>query len=125
MQTTRTVQQISDEITELAKDIMGMRQGMRDVQYAAFINGTPAERAPIIKALNLAPEQVDALIAAAGASACGVPSTKPGAPNRQPQPWDYDTKTATVEDLTIRRDLLQTRLQVLQYLRSLKNGRLV
>jgi hypothetical protein len=125
MQSTRTVQQISDEITELAKDIMGMRQGMRDVQYAAFINGTPAEREPIIKALKLTTAQVDALIAAAGATARGIPSSKPGAPNRQPQPWDYDTKTATVEDLTMRRDLLRTRLQVLQYLRSLKNGRTV
>ena len=124
MQTTRTIQQVSDEITELANEIMGMRQGMRDVQYAAFINGTPAERAPIINALGLSPEQVTALIAAAAESAAGTPSRKPGAHGRQPQQWDYDPATATVEDLITRRDLLRTRLRVLQYLRSLKNDRL-
>lgn len=120
MHATRTLQQLSNEITELANEIMGMRQGMREVQYTAFINGTPAERAPIVAALNLEPEQVAALIASAGATAAGTPSRRPGGPNRQPQPWDYDTATATVADLTKRRDLLITRLHVLQYLRSLK-----
>lgn len=123
MQTTRTIQQVSDEITELANEIMEMRQGLRDVQYAAFINGTPAERAPIINALNLSPEQVTALIASASASAAGTPSQKPGVHGRQPQPWDYDTTTATLDDLIMRRDLLRIRLHVLQYLRSLKNDR--
>lgn len=120
MQAAPTLQQLSNEITDLANEIMGMRQGMREVQYAAFINGTPAERAPIVAALKLTPEQVSALIAAAGVTATSTLSRKPGTPNRQPQPWDYDTTTATIADLTRRRDLLITRLHVLQYLRSLK-----
>ncbi len=41
------------------------------------------------------------------------------APTRTaPELWEYDTKTATVEDLTRRRGLLKTRLSVLEYLRS-------
>lgn len=121
MQATRTVQQLSEQIIDLSSEIMGMSQGMRDMQYAAFLNGTAAQRAPIVAALQLSPAQVLALVFSAGESAAGTPSGKPGASRRQPQPWDYDTTTATVPDLTTRRDLLQSRLHVLRYLRSLKH----
>ena len=120
---TPTLLQLSNEITDLANAIMEMRQGMREVQYAAFINGTPAERAPIVAALGLTPEQVDALIAASGETKNGPPVSRPGMTDRPSQPWDYNIKTATVEDLTRRRDLLVTRLHILQYLRSLKVAR--
>lgn len=115
---TRTLQQLSDSINELASEIMAMAQGLRNKEYADFLNGTPAQRQTIVNILQLTPEQVDALVAAARESAASTPSGRPGAPTRQAQPWDYDTKKATIEDLTRREALLQTRLRVLQYLRS-------
>jgi hypothetical protein len=121
MHATPTVQQLSEQIIDLASEIMGMSQGMRDMQYAAFLNGTPAQRQPIVAALHLSPAQVAALVSSAGESAAGTPSAQPGTARRQPQPWDYDTRSATVPDLTGRRDLLRTRLHVLHYLRSLKH----
>ena len=116
---TRTLQQLSDSINELASEIMAMAQGLRNKEYADFLNGTPAaQRQLIVNTLQLTPEQVAALVASARESAASIPSGRPGAPTRQAQPWDYDTTKATVEDLTRREALLQTRLRVLQYLRS-------
>ena len=115
---TRTLQQLSDAINELASEIMAMAQGLRDKEYADFLNGTPAQRQKIVDILQLTPDQVAALVTAARESAASSPSGRPGAPTRQLQPWDYDTTKATIEDLTRREALLQTRLRVLQYLRS-------
>jgi hypothetical protein len=115
---TRTLQQLSDSINELASEIMAMAQGLRNKEYADFLNGTPAQRQLIVNTLQLTSEQVDALVVASRESTASTPSGRPGAPNRQAQPWDYDTKKATIEDLTRREALLQTRLRVLQYLRS-------
>ncbi len=115
---TRTLQQLSDAINELASEIMAMAQGLRNKEYADFLNGTPAQRQKIVDILQLTPEQVAALVTAARESAASTPSGRPGAPTRQAQPWDYDTTKATIDDLTRREALLQTRLRVLQYLRS-------
>ena len=113
-----TLQQLSDSIVQLANQIMAMGPGPREKQYADFLNGTSAQQAQIIEALQLTPEEMALLIASARETAASSAAGKPGGPKRQSQPWDYDTTTATISDLTTRRTLLQTRLRVLQYLRS-------
>jgi hypothetical protein len=118
MQATPTLQQLSDAIVKLANQIAAAGSGAREKQYAAFINGTPAERARIVDALNLDPAQVEALVVSARQTAASNPLGKPGGPARQSQPWDYDTATVTREDLLERQALLQTRLRILQYLIS-------
>jgi len=118
MQTVPTLQQLSDSIVELASKIMAMGPGPREKQYADFLNGTPAQQAQIVNALELTPAQMTTLIVSAKETAASSAAGKPGGPARQSQPWDYDTTTATIGDLTTRRTLLQARLRVLQYLRS-------
>ncbi len=118
MQSTPTLQQLSDEIVQLANKIMAMGPGPREKQYADFLSGTPAQQAQIVDALQLTPTEMDTLIVSARETAASSAAGKPGGPARQSQPWDYDTAAATIGDLTTRRTLLQTRLRVLQYLRS-------
>ena len=113
-----TLQQLSDSIVQLANQIMAMGPGPREKQYADFLNGTSAQQAQIVEALQLTPEEMALLIASARETAASSAAGKPGGPKRQSEPWDYDTSTATISDLTTRRTLLQTRLRVLQYLRS-------
>jgi len=72
----------------------------------------------IINALELTPAQMATLVVSAQETAASSAAGKPGGPARQSQPWDYDTSTANIADLTSRRTLLQIRLRVLQYLRS-------
>lgn len=113
-----TLQQLSDAIVKLANQITAAGSGAREKQYAAFIDGTPAERARIVDALQLTPEQVAALVASARETAASSPLGRPGGPSRRTQPWDYDPATATIDDLLARQALLQTRLRILQYLLS-------
>lgn len=120
MPATATLQQLSDDIISVASDIIKMSQRMRDKELAEFLHATPDKRAVIVNALNLTPEQVNELFVAEREVAALTPVSAPGAQQVKPrQLWDYDTKTATVEDLTRRRDLLRTRLRIMQYLRSL------
>ncbi len=118
MQAAPTLQQLSDSIVELASKIMAMGPGPREKQYADFLNGTSAQQMQIINALELTPAQMATLVVSAQETAASSAAGKPGGPARQSQPWDYDTSTANIADLTSRRTLLQIRLRVLQYLRS-------
>lgn len=118
MHATPTLQQLSDDIVRLANQIMAMGPGPREKQYADFLSGTPAQQEKIITALQLTPAQVALLTVSAKETAASSEAGKSGGPARQSQPWDYDVTTPTVGDLTARRALLQTRLRVLQYLRS-------
>jgi hypothetical protein len=112
MPASPSLQQLSDEIVVLAGDILGMSQPLKHRGMKEFVRGKVQQRAPIVAALHLTDGEVDALIAseerAQEAIDRGLPS---------PHVWDYDTKTATVEDLTRRRDLLKNRKRVLEYLR--------
>lgn len=112
MPASPSLQQLSDEIVELAGDILGMSQPLKHRGTKEFVRGKPQQRAPIIAALRLTEGEVDALVAseehAQEAADRGLPA---------PQVWDYDTGAATVEDLTRRRDLLKNRKRVLEYLR--------
>lgn len=119
MPTSPTVQQLADAINELANEIAAMSQGTRDKEYAAFVTGTAAQQAPIVTKLGLTAAEVDALVDAARVTASTELPGRAGNKVRAPQPWDYDTTTATVADLTRRRDVLRTRLRVLEHLRSL------
>ncbi len=114
MRPAPTLQQRSNAIVKLANQITAAGSGARAKQYAAFIDGTPAQRARIVDALQLTPEQVAALVASARETAASSPSDRPGGPSRKTQPWDYDPATATGDDLRARRALLQTRPRILQ-----------
>ena len=105
-------------IVQLANQIMAMGPGPREKQYTDFLYGTPAQQARIVDALHLTPDEIAMLIVSDKETATSNAAGQPGGPKRQSQPWDYDTATATISDLTARRTLLQTRLRVLQYLRS-------
>lgn len=114
MLTSRNLQQLSDDIVTLAIDIIGMSQPLKNRSSAEFMRATPQQRAPIVNALALTETQVNDLVA----TDLGInPNDSQGATEKRPQLWDYDTKTATLEDLTRRRDLLRCHLRVLEYLR--------
>ncbi len=112
MPASPSLQQLSDEIVALAGDILGMSQPLKHRGTKEFVRGKPQQRAPIIAALHLTAGEVEALVESEvdtqDALDRGLPS---------PNPWDYDIKTATVEDLTRRRDLLKNHKRVLEYLR--------
>ncbi len=115
MYARHSLQHISDEIVSLASQIIGMSQRLKNRALSEFVRGTPQRRAAIAEALGLTDDQVQGLIAAEpepGALGAAAEAAK------QPQLWDYDTKTATLEDLTRRRNLLRNRLSVLEYLRA-------
>ena len=114
MATPRTLQQLSDDIVVLASDIIGMSQPLKNRGSAEFMRATSQQRAPIVNALSLTETEVRDMIA----TDLGVgPNDPPTGQGKREQIWDYDTKTATVEDLTKRRDLLRSHLRVLEYLR--------
>ena len=114
MPASRSLQQLSDDIVILASDIIGMSQPLKNRGSAEFMRATPQQRAAIVNALALTESQVRDLIA----TDLGIGANDPPGDNaKRPQIWDYDTQTATVEDLTRRRDLLRSHLRVLEYLR--------
>ncbi len=115
MPAPRTLQQLSDDIVGMAIQVIGMSQQLKNREVAEFLRGTPRQRAVVAEGLALTEDQVQALIMADAESA--APGA-PGTPATKRHLWDYDTKTATVEDLTRRRDLLRERLRVLSYLRA-------
>jgi hypothetical protein len=114
MSAPRSLQQLSDDIVVLASDIIGMSQPLKNRGSAEFMRATPQQRAPIVNALSLTETEVRDMIA----TDLGMgPNDPPAEHGKRVQIWDYDTKTATVEDLTKRRDLLRSHLRVLEYLR--------
>jgi hypothetical protein len=120
MQPARSLQQLSDDIVAIASQIITMPQRLRNREISEFVRGTQHQRDTIVQGLALTQPQVLGLIVEAQAvGAIGPAAAMAVAPTRtEPELWDYDTKTATVEDLTRRRDLLRVRLSVLEYLRS-------
>jgi hypothetical protein len=109
--TTLSLQRVSDQVVELASDILRMSPYLKKREMTEFVRAKPPQRARIAAALQLTEGEVDDLIA----SNHDTPDDASNHENR-PQVWDYDTKTATVADLTRRRDLLTTRLRILAYL---------
>jgi hypothetical protein len=107
-----SLQQLSDEIVVLASDILGMSQPLKTRGVREFVRVKPQQRASIVAALHLTEEDVAELIASEERAQAAIDQ------GLQPlSVWDYDTKTATIEDLTRRRDLLKNRKRVLEYLR--------
>ena len=119
MKAPRTLQQLSDEIVSVANQITKMPQRLRNREITEFVRGTLQQRELIAARLELTPAEVMGLVVEA--QSVGTVASSDGlavAPTRtQPELWDYDVKTATVEDLTRRQDLLRNRLRVLEYLR--------
>jgi ribosomal protein S30 len=103
---------LSDEIVVLAGDILGMSQPLKTRGLKEFVRGKAQQQTPIIQALQLTDEEVAALVAAEEQAQAAIEQGLPS-----PHVWDYDTRTATVEDLTRRRNLLKNRKRVLEYLR--------
>lgn len=112
MPASPSLQQLSDEIVVLAGDILGMSRPLKPRGTKEFVRGKPQQRALIIAALHLTEGEVDALSALEEGAQEAIDQGLPA-----PQVWDYDTKSATVADLTRRRDLLKNRKRVLEYLR--------
>jgi hypothetical protein len=111
MPATADLQHVSDEVVELASDILRMSHYLKKREMVEFVRAKPQQRARIADALHLTEDEVHDLIASNH-------DTPDDASNKEhrPQVWDYDTKTATVADLTRRRDLMTTRLRILAYL---------
>ncbi len=106
-----SLQQVSDQVVELASDILRMSPYLKKREMAEFVRAQPPQRARIAAALHLTESEVHNLIASNH-------DTPDDASNKEhrPQVCDYDTKSATVADLTRRRDLMTTRLRILAYL---------
>lgn len=105
---------LSDDIVGIASQILGMSQRLKNREISEFLQASPRQRAVVAEALVLSEARVQALIAADEEFS---PPATPGGPTKKRQIWEYDTRTATVEDLSRRLALLRDRLRVLEYLR--------
>jgi hypothetical protein len=115
MSRPQTLLEISNDIVASAIEILAMSQKLKKREHDEFVRGTQKQRATIATALQLTEEQItDLVFAGGGGGAPGAEATTP----KQPELWEYDTKAATTTDLTRRRNLLQHRLEILDYLRS-------
>ena len=103
---------LSDEIVVLASDIIQMGQALKNRETRDFVDAKPQQRERIIEALRLTADEVADLLASSGDTQWAADTRA-----RRRQVWEYDTATATVDDLTRRRDLLRNRKRVLEYLR--------
>jgi hypothetical protein len=112
MSVSADVIQLSNEIVALASDILQMAQSLKNRETRDFVNAKPQQRQPIIEALELTEADVADLLASSGDTQMAT-----GTGARHQQVWEYDTASATIEDLTQRRDLLRNRKRVLEYLR--------